>query len=239
MKGLAASFLGLLVMACSGCGGGESADPAPQQPAVQAQQKPSIVIAAEGDSTIWGQQTIDSSYARSAHPAPAVTQSILREQFGDTVTVSNQGRGGATAREAIVGQPRYDMPFAQRMATDPARIVVMNWAINDYTRSSRDDYRESLIAAVNIVRAAGKIAVLEEPNPICIPGGDDMEKYVAIMRTVAVDTRTPLIAQYDYIRSLPDWKGMLTDCLHPNDDLYAIKGQKVAIALAPIVAGIR
>jgi lysophospholipase L1-like esterase len=237
MKGIVASFAGMLVMACSGGGGSGtlSATLAIDPPASAPIPPKSINIDAEGDSTIHGAQVINGVTSQTPNSAPAVLQTTLRSA-GFNATVQNSGQNGATADSAVEGlSPWYSATLATRLSTNPAQIVIGNYAINDSTLRTTDQYMSDLTQWIQIVRASGKMAILEEPNPVCAPYVPNLDTYVAAMRTVAQQNNVTLIAQYDYLKSLPDWQSMLTDCIHPTDAMYAIKGQREAEVLKPLV----
>lgn len=91
--------------------------------------------------------------------------------------------------------------------------------------SVNQDQKDTLAAFCSFVRA---LLSATEPAP-------NVAAYVTVLRNVAQANQVTLIAQYDYIASLPNWQAMLTDCLHPNDALYAIKAQREAAVLGPMV----
>lgn len=201
-----------------------------------------IVIDAEGDSTIYGYQKINGEFVQTANSAPVVLQKALRAKFGPTLTVENRGIGGADVKSSVHGlAPFYSQPLANRMSTEPAQIVLANYGINDSRPGnvSEAEYKLALEKWVDDVRAAGKTAVLEEPNPTCDAKHLNLPSYVAIMRDVALSKQVVLIEQYDRIKSLPDWQSMLTDCVHPKDGLYAIKAQREADVLVPLIKGMQ
>lgn len=230
----AAGFLALL-SACGG-GGGGSSDAAAKSPTAPAPiQKKAINIDAEGDSTIHGAQVVNGVTSQTPNSAPAVLQASLMSA-GFDVTVQNSGQNGATAESAVDGlQPWYSATLATRLSTNPAQIVIGNYAINDSTLRTTDQYMADLTQWISTVRASGKMAILEEPNPVCAGYVPNLDAYVAAMRVVAQQQSATLITQYDYLKSLPNWKDMLTDCVHPKDEMYAIKAQREYDVLAPIV----
>jgi hypothetical protein len=233
-RGIAASLLGLLVIACSACGGGGGgSSPAAETTAAPATAKKVVTIDAEGDSTYYGTQVINGETLRTEANPPA----LLQQKFGTSVIVINSAKGGADVTQALFGiAPRYADTMTTRIASDGAQLVLSNFAINDSIRLSQEDYRNGLISWVNAVRNMGRTPVLEEPNPTCAPNVMRLDEYVTILRDVASQQSVTLITQYDYIKSLPNWQGMLSDCIHPLDPLYAIKAQREYDVLAPIVA---
>jgi hypothetical protein len=182
----AAAVLALL----AGCGGASSPSRATSA-SLAAASSPviaaDIVIDAEGDSTMYGLETVDGRFVQSAHPVPALVQAQLRGWFGANLTVNPNGSSGA-----------------------------------------------NLIRFVDTVRASGKLPVLEEPNPVCV-GHEALDQLVGILNTVAGDKAVPLVKQYEAIKALPGWRSMLTDCVHPNDALYAFKAGREAEALAQVI----
>jgi acyl-CoA thioesterase-1 len=237
MKGFAASLAGLLLIACAGCGGGGggSSSAAPSQSATATQK--AVTINAQGDSTMWGYV---APHTQATPTAPGKLESLLQARFGARVTVNNNGRPGSRIDERISGgNTYYTEPLVLYLTKDTSQIVIGNWAINDAAFATLDDYKKHLNEFITDVQQAGKIAVLEEPNPICAESTAQPDNFVIAMREVSAARGVLLIEQYDYIKSLPNWKSMMTDCLHPGAALYAIKGQREYDALAPLVAKMR
>jgi lysophospholipase L1-like esterase len=226
-KGLCVSVLGMFVMACSGCGGGGGgSSPAP---VTQSAPAPATAVAIdfEGDSTYYGTQVINGVTSRTANNPPALVQSM----FGSGVDVTNSAAGGATIGMALNGvAPRYMTTLAARLKALKPKVVPSNFGINDLS---------GLAAWIATVRASGAVPVLEEPNPVCNNIAPNLDQYVNDLRQVAAQQGVTLIAQYDYIKSLPNWQSMLTDCVHPTDALYQIKAQREYNVIAPIVASLQ
>lgn len=231
-KGLCVSVLGMFVMACSGCGGGGGgSSPAPVTQSAPAAKKV-ITIDAEGDSTFVGAHEINGTVFISENNPPA----LLQKKLGGSATVINNGKGGADVTQALGGiAPRYVDTLATRLASDGAQIVISNFAINDSIRLSQEEYRNGLISWVNAVRNMGRLPILEEPNPTCASNITRLDEYVGILRDVSAQQNVTLIAQYDYIKTLPNWQSMLWDCIHPRDSMYEIKAQREYDVIAPIV----
>jgi lysophospholipase L1-like esterase len=235
----AAAVLALL----AGCGGGSSqtqptaASQAASSPASSPVMAPTIaadiVIDAEGDSTMYGLETVGGQFVQSAHPVPALVQEQLRVWFGPNVTVNANGSSGANLNFELQGTNNYSTPLSTRLAASRARIVIENFGIND-AYLPLETYRANLIRFVDTVRASGKLPVLEEPNPVCV-GHETLDQLVSILNQVAIDKAVPLVKQYDAVRALPGWQAMLTDCVHPNDALYAFKAGREAEALAQVI----
>jgi lysophospholipase L1-like esterase len=235
----AAAVLALL----AGCGGGSSqtqptaASQAASSPASSPLVAPTItadiVIDAEGDSTMYGLETVGGQFVQSAHPVPALVQEQLRVWFGPNVTVNANGSSGANLNFELQGTNNYSTPLSTRLAASRARIVIENFGIND-AYLPLETYRANLIRFVDTVRASGKLPVLEEPNPVCV-GHETLDQLVNILNQVATDKAVPLVKQYDAVKALPGWQAMLTDCVHPDDALYAFKAGREAEALAQVI----
>jgi lysophospholipase L1-like esterase len=235
----AAAVLALL----AGCGGGSSqtqpaaASQAASSPASSPLVAPTIaadiVIDAEGDSTMYGLETVGGQFVQSAHPVPALVQAQLRMWFGPNVTVNANGSSGANLNFELQGTNNYSTPLSSRLAASRARIVIENFGIND-AYLPPETYRANLIQFVDTVRAGGKLPVLEEPNPVCV-GHEELDQLVSILNQVAIDKAVPLVKQYDAVKALPNWQAMLTDCVHPNDALYAFKAGREAEVLAQVI----
>lgn len=245
-KGVYASLLGMFVMACSGCGGGgggsSPSSAAVATPASTLPRPKPVVIDAEGDSTMLGTEEVNGKYIQTANSAPADLQAILQKQYGTSITVENHGSGGSNIGDRINGTaPWYATPLVNALSTDAAQIVIGNWALNDsgpQNSESVAQYQAYLTDFVNQVRAAGKIPVLEEPNPMTAV--TPLADYVSAMDATAAAMNVPLIQQYQYILSIPNWQSMMSaDGAHPLDALYLIKAQREAAVIGPLVASLQ
>ncbi|RKR46329.1 SGNH/GDSL hydrolase family protein [Paraburkholderia sp. BL17N1] len=240
-KGLCVSVLGMFVMACSGCGGGGGGSPVPVAQTAPPAAK-AITIGANGDSITHGTvQNPDGTYRITDNTAPANLQKLLQANLGPTVTVLNRGLGGATVADVIQAAAGYKQWWKDVLATDPAQIEIAKWAVNDsnpIVNESTTVFENDLIYWIQITQAAGKTVVLEEPNPVCNPAMAALPQYVEVIDKVAAQLSLPLIKQYDYILSLPNWQSYLgADCTHPADDrLYQLTAQREYDVVQPIVA---
>ncbi|MFM0405218.1 SGNH/GDSL hydrolase family protein [Paraburkholderia dipogonis] len=224
--------LGCALSACGGGGGGSPAPVNQSAPAPVPTPAKIIAIDAEGDSTYYGTQVINGVVTRTANNPPA----LLQQMFGTAVTVTNSAAGGATILEALNGiAPRYATTLSARLQTLKPQYVASNFVINDSLHEAEADYLSGLAAWIATVRANGATPILEEPNPVCDGKAPNLDQYVYDLRQVAAQQGVTLIAQYDYIKSLPGWEAMLTDCVHPTDALYQIKAQREYAVLQPLV----
>jgi lysophospholipase L1-like esterase len=224
----AAAVLALL----AACGGGiEPQAAAASQTASRLQA--SIVIDAEGDSTMYGLETVNGQFVQASSPPPVLVQATLRALFGADVTVNGKGSPGANLRFELQGTDNYATPLRDRLAVSRAQIVIENFGINDAYLPA-EEYRSNLRQFVDTVRASGKLPVLEEPNPVCV-GHENLDQLVGILNEVAREKAVPLVTQYAAIKALPNWQAMTPDCVHPGDELYAFKAAREAEALAQVI----
>ncbi|MCL6468395.1 MAG: hypothetical protein I4O48_08755, partial [Ralstonia sp.] len=124
-RGIAASFLGVILMTCAGCGGGDNSEPvqastAAPTPAVATKH---VTIDYYGDSTIWGTVSGHAGQQYANNP-PAVLQAELTRRCGFFVTVNNLAVPGTYASQLLYGSSEYGgVPFAKRMAESHADLV--------------------------------------------------------------------------------------------------------------------
>ncbi|MGA7777262.1 MAG: SGNH/GDSL hydrolase family protein [Paraburkholderia sp.] len=238
----------LAVVALSGCGG--SSDPV-SNPATSAQAGSAsaassaasdpvastpVTIDAEGDSTMKGALWMNGAYVYANMPAPAVAQEQLIRKLGvEGITVENNGVVGETIGDDISGWAGI-APLATRLATDQSQIVMENYGLNDSIEVDLQTYHDNLVAWIAVVKQAGKIPVLEEPNPPSLTYYTQLPSFVAMVDQVGYEEQVLVIQQYNYILSLTNWQSMLTDGIHPDQALYTIKGQREAWSLQPLVA---
>jgi lysophospholipase L1-like esterase len=218
------------------CGGG-SEPPAASASLAASHLQAAVIIDAEGDSTMYGLETVDGRFVQASSPPPVLVQTRLRELFGPAVTVNGYGSPGANLRFELRGTDNYATPLRARLALSRAQIVIENFGIND-AYLPIEEYRNNLREFVDTVRAGGKLPVLEEPNPVCT-GHENLDALVGILNEVAREKAVPLVKQYDAIKALPDWQAMLPDCVHPGDALYAVKAAREAEVLAQVIRALR
>lgn len=235
MKGtVAAVAVTGALFGCGGGGGGPENAAAPVHVA-----KKTVVIDMEGDSLIWGAVGMINGVAvQSPNNPPTVVQALLQSSLGPTVTTLNNAVPGTTVANSLAGQG-YPGPLATRLASNQAQIVLSDYAMNDCVQLSLSDYTDGMNQWIQDVRAAGKIPVLEEPNPSYAPKHANLGAYRDVMVSIAKQQNVLLITQYDYILSLPNWQSLLqTDGTHPTDALYKIKAENEAAQLRPLISSL-
>ncbi|NOK41658.1 hypothetical protein C7296_09490 [Burkholderia thailandensis] len=244
LKGALVSLLGAFVVSCSGCGGGGGNDPQ----TVQAQQKKNILIEAYGDSTVRGctaQAGAPASsdcpvagYIVTPHNEPATLQYLLQQRYGAAVAVQNLGVAGTTLNDLLTGSNGVAMPWAQQMAQSKAQFVTMKFGINDAYAGGMtpDAFAQELRSAISIARNAGKIIILETPNPIKTDHADLLASIAASTIKVAHESQTPVVDNFGYFSSMHNWEAYLSDgTMHPTADGYEIQGQISFTTISPLV----
>jgi acyl-CoA thioesterase I len=233
VRALAAAMLGAAALHAVAATGPASGAPVTERP---------IIIDAQGDSTMWGYQTSDDfkkSWQTPNNP-PALLQAALQARFGPHVIVQNNGVPGATLADREKGNNGYRQTYAQWVTSSPAHIVIVNFALNDADNHVKEPpaaFRAHLMRFIEESQGAGRIVVLEEPNPVDYAVNKTIvPRYVAVVDEMAKHYRLALIRQYAYIGAMHDWRALLIDGVHPTDALYRIKAERQREVVEPIVA---
>jgi hypothetical protein len=207
-------------------------------PVVSPPTPKSVLIEIHGDDAMYG--ALPPFYAFNAQSEPADTQSILQAKFGSTVTIDNRAEGGtaSTLLNMMNGVDGGGPPFAQRVLSSKAQIVLDAHAVNDDLSQSLGPYSDALVAWVQAVRAAGKVAVLEEPGPVCDDSRPYLANYVGVMDSIAASYNVPIVKQYEYLLTIPNLCSHYTAGIFPDNAIYQIKAQRQAAILAPLVQNI-
>lgn len=243
-KGLCVSVLGMFVMACSGCGGGGGGSSPSAVDQAPAPTVKNIIVGANGDSLTAGVEWDNNVAVMTPNTTPANLQKLLQARLGSSVTVTNHGVSAATVSNALNASGGYTTPWKDLPAINPENIEIARWGVNDSNPASNESpslFESNLRYWIQITQAAGKTVVLEEPNPVCNPTFSALPQYVSVIDDIASELRLPLIKQFDYIQTLPNWQSYFgPDCTHPSgDQLYQIMAQREADVLTPIAAALQ
>lgn len=188
-----------------------------------------------GDSTMAGLTMVGTTYITTTNNEP----NYVQQELGSRARIFNQGVSGTTLQELIDGTDgHHTMNLQQLMAKSSSRIVVENFAINDASSQSLQQFMSNVDYFVTQARVNGKVPVIEEPNPVCdanLKNIPELDAQVAALEEYAARYNVAIVKQYDYIKSLPDWQSMLPDRIHPNEALYKIKADRTAAALLQIL----
>ncbi len=202
---------------------------------VQAASAPAaIVIAAYGDSTTAGVTSSGGRNIISKENEISYLQQMLQQKYGPAVRIENHGSPGAQLTELS----RSPVSWEQRMAQSDARIILINYAINDarvYSAKNRPagaespaDFNRTLTSLIKTARAHHKRVVLQQPNPLCGRAERwNVWPYVYQLNQVAQQQQVPIVRQYQLIKQQGDWRSeMSADCIHPTKTLYKKKAEQ-------------
>ena len=206
-----------------------------------------LVIEEYGDSTTVGYTATKNGTIIAAMNQPNTLQRLLRDEFGESIVVRNEGVGGIQSSDALHGTDGIHQDWESVMRTSHAQIVTLNFGLNDaffFSQPSQGkasvtpaQYQAVMRRLVSIAREHGKTVVLYEPNPSCHPAREEpLKYYVTHLEQLATEMSVPLVAQYWGFVAAPDWRTQLSDCTHPTPALYATKGQNAYRVLRAIVA---
>ena len=185
-----------LCAALTACGGGGSPIPAPSSP-------DAYTISAYGDST---QEAQGQPHAASRPGAK----------------VYNRGVSGTNSAQLLAGTDGRNYPWPEMMRQESAAVVIINHGINDRARSV-DAYKADLRALVSGAQAAGKVVMLELPNPLDVA---DLEPHRQGMREVAVSMGV-------YLCDQP--RAALLDGIHPTPEGYKLKADRLAACVKDVM----
>ncbi|MEZ3499144.1 SGNH/GDSL hydrolase family protein [Pantoea sp. KPR_PJ] len=204
-----------------------------------ADERAAFVIAAYGDSTTAGVMSSGGKNIITPGNEIATLQTLLQNKYGPGVEVKNHGVPGAQAAELLYNKGQDDPSgWTERMANSDAKLILLNYAINDARHfffkdknthlESPEEYGRIMTALVKEAKAHHKLVVLQEPNPIC----GKVERwnvwpYVYQLNEVAKAQDVPIVKQWSAIKAKRDWQsGMSADCIHPSEMLYQQKAQQ-------------
>ncbi|KXU87563.1 G-D-S-L family lipolytic protein [Paraburkholderia monticola] len=215
-------------------------------PATSAAVAPSptpVLIEAYGDSTTLGITCADGHCGPQARNAVTGLQQALQAHDGERVQVMNYGVGGTMAAQLRDGTgnrragPTAGLPWRERLTASPARIVLINYGINEVMQNQTPaQFYAAETTLVQIARELGKEPVLQTSNPMPDKRlNAKLAEMVAMTRRVAAEQRVPLVDQYAYVSSLPDWKALMSDGAHPKPELYRLKAEQDYRVVEPLV----
>jgi len=198
-----------------------------------------FIIDAYGDSTTAGVMSSGGKNIITPGNEMANLQKMLQSKYGSAIEVKNHGVPGAQAAELLYNKGKDDPSgWSERMAHSDAKLILLNYAINDARHfyfkdknthlESPEEYGRIMTTLVREAKAHNKLVVLQEPNPIC----GKVERwnvwpYVYQLNEVAKAEGVPIVKQWTAIKARRDWQsGMSADCIHPSESLYQQKAQQ-------------
>ncbi|MGF6814410.1 acyl-CoA thioesterase-1 [Paraburkholderia atlantica] len=202
-----------------------------------------VLIDAYGDSTTLGITCSDGHCGPQGRNAVSYLQQALQAHDGDRVRVTNYGVGGTMASQLRDGTgnrragPTAGLPWRERLAVSPARIVLLNYGINEVMQNQTpEQFYAAESSLVQTARALGKEPVLQTSNPM--PDNRLNARLAAMVkmtRRVSAEQQVPLVDQFAYVSGLPDWKSLMSDGAHPKPELYRLKADQDYRVVEPLV----
>ncbi|HJV49986.1 MAG TPA: SGNH/GDSL hydrolase family protein [Noviherbaspirillum sp.] len=180
-----------------------------------------------GDSIIWGWLP-NNDWVRVDQPEPAVVGA-------DTgVNVQNMGSPGRLAEHALAGDSVYPA-WDQQMAQSKATHVIIEYHSHDTVADTTARVRK----LIQIAKASGKKVIVETIGPGNHSGNLSWEQISQAQRDAATAENVPVIDQSAYLKDYlaSTGKGVWDICadgLHPNPDIYVMKGHYAAKQFAAL-----
>ncbi|MFJ4495375.1 SGNH/GDSL hydrolase family protein [Pseudomonas atacamensis] len=198
-----------------------------------------------GDSTVVGRtlRPGSSELIVSDSNEVAVCTDLLKSKHGqDSVISVNAGRGGSNIAQWCNGDASQAIiPFASRMdlaENSDVDIVVLQIGINDSFNPAIgvNDFMWCLQEIHRIVsKIKGKKIVFCTPCPIDSAANVKLWSLQFGMKSVAKTLGVPVVDHYSALLSATaNWKPMLSDKIHPTDDLYRFKGNTSFVAISQL-----
>ena len=172
--------------------------------------------------------------------APTALQALLQKQFADTgIQIADDATGGraSSLMNLLDGMDGGGAPFAQRLTSNPASIVVISYGLNDqYGGETASDFAGYLTQAIQTAQSAGRTVVLEEPSPTCDSDHPHLADYSAAIDATGKTLGVPVIQQYAFIESVQGWQTHMDgSCTVPDAYLDSLKAQQELAVIAPLV----
>ena len=200
----------------------EPAGSSSSQPASQAkawiQISPGDTIEYYGDSTVYG--NLSGVGTQVSQPPPYVFSKVLGHKY----IVKNEGVSATTSTQLLLGTDGKHAPWATQMANSPARVVIINHAMNDKVYTTVSQYTNNLRKLAEIAIAKNKQVIFETPNPDYWGG---LEPYMSAMKAVALQLDIPVIDQFSYLKAFLNGRSVYEICpdgTHPSEAAYVLKG---------------
>lgn len=187
-----------------------------------------VLVEYYGDSIIWGWLP-NNDWVRVDQPEPLVVGN-------DTgLNVQNMGSPGRLAEHALAGDSVYPA-WDQQMAQSKATHVVIEYHSHDSVADTTARVRK----LIQIAKASGKKVIVETIGPGNHSGNLSWEQISQAQRDAATAENVPVIDQSAYLKGYLDSTGktvwdICADGLHPNPDIYVMKGHYAAKQFAVVL----
>ena len=170
---------------------------------------------------------------------PAALQTLLQKQLNDTgITIVSAATGGTSSslQNELDGMDGGGQPQPTRMVASGAKIAIEQHMLNDALGGETvEEYSAYLGQWIQDAEQSGIQPVLEEDSPVCDVNHPQLAAYVQAMDQVAVTYNVPIVHQYAYVESLPNWQSHMLNCLVPDAYLDSLKAQQEQAVIAPLV----
>ncbi len=203
----------------------EAAPPAPAADSANPAASAPALVEYYGDSIIWGWMP-NTDWGRVDQPAPAVFAA-------DTgLAVHNMGSPGRLAENALAGDGVYPA-WTQQMAQSKATHVIIEYHSHDTMANTTSRVRQ----LIQIAKANGKKVIVETIGPGNHAGDLSYDQITQAQRDAAAAESVPVIDQTAYLKQYLTSTGksvwdICGDGLHPNPDVYVMKGHFAATQFA-------
>lgn len=201
---------------------------------------PVVNIDVYGDDAAMGLASYGFGMPVIVKPASASLQDALQGQFNDTgIKVANRSTGGraASLMNALDGMDGGGPPLAARIAATQSSIVLISYGLNEqYGGETVSDFSGYLAQAIQIIRDAKRLPVLETPSPTCDSAHPFTASYAAAIKAAGMTYNVPVVDNYAAISALADWRShMDATCILPDEALQVAKGQQELSVISPMV----
>jgi hypothetical protein len=170
---------------------------------------------------------------------PTALQTLLQQQFNDTgITVANDATGGTASslQNELDGMDGGGVAQPARMIRSAAKVAIEQHTLNDdLGGETLAQYSAYLGQWIQDAQENGIQPVLEEASPVCDGNHPLLPGYVAAMDAAAAAYNVPIINQYAYIESLPNWQAHMLNCTVPDAYLDGLKAAQEQTVIAPLV----
>lgn len=170
---------------------------------------------------------------------PATLQALLQKQFNDSgVTIVDAATGGTSSslQNELDGMDGGGQPQPARMVASGAKIAIEQHMLNDALGGETvEEYSAYLGQWIQDAEQSGIQSVLEEDSPVCDGDHPQLADYVQAMDQAAITYNVPIIHQYAYVESLPNWQSHMLNCLVPDAYLDSLKAQQEQAVIAPLI----
>lgn len=248
--------MGCALSACGGGGGDPASAGASQDVSAPAITAPTnkttvlpLIVLLRGDSTNYGSHPGENNGSvpnQTPNNPATLMQTDFDILFGPgVIKVVNSAEPGSTIEDDLYGTGPYTAgPLQSVLPSTGASVVITNAELNNASYGVDPSvYQTYLETWVRTVQAQGKVPVIMEPNPTCVPplganGARTVDQpYVDVMHSVSTQYGVTVLPVTNAFLAQPNWQTNLlqADCEHPTDAGYEFKEGQYMPNLYPIV----